>query len=193
MTARKGLTFLAVTLWLLVAGSYLLTSWRNASLTAGLLALQALVVAAGLLHRRDAKTDAPWFDQGVAWLSALLPLFLHLPQETLAGQALNLLGLSLTVWALATLADGRVFAIAPADRGLIATGPYRFLRHPMYTGELLSVLGATFFGNLTPWNLLLLFSLMLTLLRRIHVEEGLVSGYHSYAYAVRWRMLPGVW
>lgn len=190
---RHGLTLLAVLLWLFVAGSYLLTGWHQASLTAGLLAGQALLVAAGLLHRREAKTAAPWLEQGVAWLSALLPLVLRLSQETLGGQVLNLLGLSLTVWALLTLADGRAFAIAPADRGLIAGGPYRFLRHPMYTGELFSACGVVLFGNLTPWNLVILLLLILTLLRRIHVEEGLVSGYRSYAYLVRWRILPGVW
>ena len=179
--------------WGVVAGGYLLISWQAVSLTAGLLALQAWIVAAGLLHRRVAKTTAPWFDQWIAWLSALLPLVLHLPVETLAGKLVNLTGLGVTVWALLTLADGRAFAIAPADRGLIAIGPYRFLRHPMYTGELLSVLGVVFFGNFTLWNLLIILLLMLTLLRRIHVEEGLVSGYRSYAYTVRWRILPGVW
>lgn len=191
--ARVSLTILSLFLWVFVAGGYLLLSWREASLTAGLLALQALIVAAGLLHRREAKTAAPWGDQLIAWLSALLPLLLHLTQETLPGKSLNLAGLSLTVWALLTLAKGRAFAIAPADRGLIAEGPYRFIRHPMYTGELLSVLGVVFFGNLTPWNLFLLLLLCLTLLRRIHVEEGLVSGYRSYTYLVRWRVLPGVW
>lgn len=189
----KGLNFLTVFLWVVIAGIYLRMSWQNPSLTTGLLAMQALIVAVGLLHRRPAKTAAPWVDQFIAWLSALLPLILRLPVETLAGKLVNLAGLGITVWALLTLADGRVFSIAPADRGLIAGGPYRFLRHPMYAGELLSVFGVVCFGNFTPWNLLLVFLLFATLLRRIHVEEGLVSGYRSYAYAVRWRILPGVW
>ncbi len=184
---------LAILGWTLAAAGYLLASWQTASMTAGLLALHALLVAAALAHQRAAKTQANPIDQGVAWLSAALPLTLRLTNETLTGQVTNLIGLGLTTWALLTLGQGRAFSVAPADRGLIATGPYQFIRHPMYAGELLSVTGVVFWGSFSVWNLLVLGLLFISLLRRIRVEEQMVSGYRSYTYTVPWRLFPGVW
>ena len=87
---------------------------------------------------------------------------------------------------------GKSFGIAPADRGLVRCGPYRYLRHPMYAGELLAVFGASW-GCFTLWNLALWSVLLLSVILRIRWEEQAVGGYCGYAHQVRWRIIPGVW
>ncbi len=109
----------------------------------------------------------------------------------LAG-ALILAGLSLQVWAKLTLRRG--FGIAPADRGLVIGGPYRYVRHPMYLGYLLGWIG--FYAlNPTVWNtnVYLLCALMQWV--RIEAEEAVLSGspdHAAYRAKVPHLILPGL-
>jgi protein-S-isoprenylcysteine O-methyltransferase len=115
-----------------------------------------------------------------------------------AGLALMLAGQLLRWWSVTTL--GRLFtvnvAIRPQHR-VITTGPYRYLRHPSYAALLLLHLGAGLcLGNLISL-LLLTVPITLVLLRRIQVEEDVISAalgpaYSEYA-ARTWRLIPGVY
>jgi protein-S-isoprenylcysteine O-methyltransferase Ste14 len=100
-----------------------------------------------------------------------------------------LTGYGLVFWSLVTL--GPRFGIAPADRGLVTTGPYRLVRHPMYLGELV-LRGALVLSNAPlaglPPFLILVFIQALRLLR----EEKVIAGYPGYADQVRWRLLPWI-
>jgi protein-S-isoprenylcysteine O-methyltransferase Ste14 len=74
------------------------------------------------------------------------------------------------------------------------SGPYRFLRHPMYAGELLSLTGVlTAFPGLQ--NMFVFIIFFTSILWRIHQEEKLLgrNGYRHYAEHVKWRLVPGVW
>ncbi len=102
----------------------------------------------------------------------------------------RLCGVLLTLWALWYL--GASFGIAPADRGLVTRGPYRYIRHPMYAGALLNTLPAVIW-NPGPWNLFLLALIVGIDLLRIHLEERTVYAYDQYAQRVRWRLIPFVW
>jgi protein-S-isoprenylcysteine O-methyltransferase Ste14 len=159
-----------------------------------LLALQAALVAFRLMQRREARAEAPWIWRLMAWTSALMPLAVHPSEAPLVPSwisgALIGLGMVLALWALASL--GPSFGIAPADRGLVNRGPYRWLRHPAYTGELISVVGYVF-RNTCAWNLGLVLLLAASLVARIQKEEELIKGYDCYAEQVRWRLLPGIW
>jgi protein-S-isoprenylcysteine O-methyltransferase Ste14 len=77
------------------------------------------------------------------------------------GFALLLIGLGITLWARVVLGQywsDRV--IMQADHQLIRSGPYAHLRHPIYSGVLLGVLGtAVVLGE---WRGLLAFALLLT-------------------------------
>ncbi len=84
------------------------------------------------------------------------------------------------------------FAILPSVRQLVTAGPYRYIRHPMYLGELIYVLGAMMlaFSLLS----LLFFALFIVLLiSRIRIEERKLMAepaYLGYARGVRYRLIP---
>jgi protein-S-isoprenylcysteine O-methyltransferase Ste14 len=115
-----------------------------------------------------------------------------------AGVAVMWLGLALRVWAVATL--GRAFrTTVEVDPGqaVVTTGPYRWVRHPSYTGLLLLVAG---FGLASGGWLTFAACLALPLPAiawRIHVEEAelvrvLGEPYRRYR-ATTARLVPRVW
>jgi protein-S-isoprenylcysteine O-methyltransferase Ste14 len=140
---------------------------------------------------------------GLAWLvaaSSLAPAAAIRP-TTVAfaiGIAVFLAGFGLRRWSEMTL--GRYFTFSvmtSADQPVITSGPYRFVRHPGYTGVLLVVIGAGLVnGNwigLAGWTVLV----TLPLLYRIHVEENalfctLGDRYRAYATHHK-RLMPLVW
>jgi protein-S-isoprenylcysteine O-methyltransferase Ste14 len=117
---------------------------------------------------------------------------MNTPRGSLWQGILPVPGLILSLWALTSL--GVAFGIAPAYRGMVTTGPYRRLRHPMYAGEILSLIGACVAAP-SLWNLIILLVFIASVLWRIDREEHTLNrnGYSAYATAVRWRLMPGVW
>jgi hypothetical protein len=162
------------------------------SLLGAMLFCQASLAALLMIFRRPVAFAPPVWVQALAWVSASLPLLMHTPARSPWQGLLPLPGLILNLWGLTCL--GTAFGIAPAERGLVTAGPYRWLRHPMYAGELLSLVGA---GAAAPssWNLSLLLIFIASVLWRIDLEEHILdcNGYTAYAAVVRWRLLPGVW
>lgn len=180
-------TLIGLAFWVILGGLRLLDAWQNAHLLPALLAAQSGLIAWLLATRRRQAVEARWPRKGMSWASALLPLALQISHETLPGQVITILGLLLVLWAMGTL--GQSFGVAPSDRGLVKEGPYRFVRHPMYLGELISLAGAVV-GDASWWNVALLHVLLLTLLLRMRWEEMTVFDYGSYAGRVRWRLIP---
>ena len=174
----------------LLAGSKLQEALRQTDPLAWLLVLQSGLVAYRLVFRKPNLTPVPVYQTGAAWGSVFLLQLLQTGAAQPWQIGLSAAGIVLACWGL--LALGPAFGIAPADRGLVTTGPYRYLRHPMYAGALLSGLAAAF-GPFSAWNGLVGVALLLALGLRIHWEERLIAGYLDYARQVRWRLLPGVW
>ena len=126
------------------------------------------------------------------------------PLRTLASpQAAGLivlwLGFALRVWAIAALGGSfRTTVEVEPNQAVISAGPYRWVRHPAYTGLLLIAVG---FGVVCgAWLSLVLCVVLLVpaLVRRIHVEEAeldhvLGEAYRSYRSAVKARLVPGLW
>jgi protein-S-isoprenylcysteine O-methyltransferase Ste14 len=116
----------------------------------------------------------------------------------IAGLLLMACGIYVRQWAILTL--GRFFTTevrVHPQQTVIDRGPYRWVRHPSYSGLVVFFLG---FGlALTNWMSLLMLVMVPTagLVLRIHSEEralltGLGEPYRRYA-AVRQRLFPGLW
>jgi protein-S-isoprenylcysteine O-methyltransferase Ste14 len=89
----------------------------------------------------------------------------------------------------------RSFGIVPANRGVVTTGFYSVVRHPVYASYFIGHM-AFLLVNPTLWNLCI-YSIELGFqIARMHAEEGLLSrdpAYASYLRNVRYRLVPGVY
>jgi len=98
------------------------------------------------------------------------------------------------VQAWAKLVLRRSFGVAPANRGIKLTGPYRYVRHPMYAGYLLVHVGVMIL-MFSPINMVIYAIGWWAQILRILAEERLLSQdpeYAAYMTTVRWRLIPGV-
>jgi protein-S-isoprenylcysteine O-methyltransferase Ste14 len=131
---------------------------------------------------------------------AVMPFALLLsPQSRLfAGHHARLIGLfswmtastAFTVWGLWTLR--RSFSVTVEVRGLVAGGPYRYVRHPVYLGEIATAAAVTLL-RLTPLNVAIFLVFSAVQLFRSRMEEAKLTralpGYAAYAQR-RWWLLP---
>jgi protein-S-isoprenylcysteine O-methyltransferase Ste14 len=170
--------------------------FNNGGLTNLLLLPSEGVVVLFLLMRRRtnsiSRSPTEWI---VAMAATCVPLFVapgvgHALIPTSIAATVLLIGIFLQVHAKITL--GRSFGCVPANRGLKLAGPYRFVRHPMYAGYLLSHL-AFFAVNPTLWNLAIYSISYLLQIPRLLAEERLLSkdpSYSEYKSIVRYRLIP---
>ncbi len=79
---------------------------------------------------------------------------------------------------------------------VITTGPYRYIRHPMYAGAVLFFIGTPLILQ-SLWGLAGSAALILCLALRTLGEERVLrvdlAGYADYMKATPWRIVPGVW
>jgi protein-S-isoprenylcysteine O-methyltransferase Ste14 len=134
------------------------------------------------------------YDRVGLWLgmiAAFLPFFSLTTDLYWFSLLPALFGYFLILYSLFTL--GPRFGIAPADRGLTCRGPYLWIRHPMYAGELLFRLVLILSAKVSILSVLQISLLFFIQILRIYREEALIDGYGCYQKVVRWRLVPGVW
>jgi protein-S-isoprenylcysteine O-methyltransferase Ste14 len=129
------------------------------------------------------------------YLPAVFPRALGMQ---IAGLMLILAAVALRMWVRAYirgLYSGHVEV--QAGHRLVQSGPYRFVRHPGYTGFLLMTLGVAI--SYSSWIGLAAIPLLLLpgLAYRMRVEERLLTGQFGEEYRVYVRrskkLIPGIW
>ena len=161
-----------------------------------LLVSELLVVVLTVMRRPALAIDRSWQARVVTTVSILGVPFIRptgggfIPDIQTA--LLTACGLLLIIVGKMTL--GRSFGLMPAHRGLVCTGVYGFVRHPIYAGYLVTHVGFLL-AHPNPLNLGLLVASDTALLVRAMLEERTLARdpeYVDYMQRVRWRVLPGI-
>ena len=162
-----------------------------------LLPAEGLVVGFLLVRRRATEISRAAQDWLVALVATCAPLLVspepgHALIPINVAAAVLLAGIIIKV--LAKIALGRSIGCVPAHRGLKLSGPYRFVRHPMYAGYFVSQV-AFLAVNPSLWNAAFYALGWGLQLYRIQAEERLLSHdpqYRQYRGMVRYRLVPGL-
>lgn len=102
------------------------------------------------------------------------------PESVVLGG--DLVAVAFCVWLLVSVVFlGRCFGVLPEARGLVTTGPYRLIRHPVYLGEIGACVGLAIAAP-SPSNGGVLAALTIAQLVRMRLEErALTSAFPRYA------------
>jgi protein-S-isoprenylcysteine O-methyltransferase Ste14 len=177
-----------------IGGDFLATGRTTGLL---LLASELLVVVLTVLRRSAATVDRTYRARLLTALSMLGPVLVRpAAVAALAPELLTVLfsAVGLMVVIAGKLSLGRSFGLMPANRGVVSSGLYRLVRHPIYMGYLLTHAGFVA-ANPTLWNVVLLVTADIALMCRAVREEQTLqedAAYRAYQQAVRWRVVPGV-
>lgn len=162
-----------------------------------LLVSEMLVVVLTVMRRSAAAVDRSMRARLLTTLSMLGPPLLqpaHVP--ALAPEALTVAvsagGLAIVIAGKITL--GRSFGLMPANRGVVSSGMYRVVRHPIYLGYLVTHI-AFLASTPSAWNVAALVAADGALLARAVCEEATLARdarYRAYQQVVKWRVCPGL-
>src|SRR5215207_7008837 len=166
------------------------------------LAFLALVVVLFAVRRRAIRGRRATWQEGLVALTGTFLLtvvgYLPVPDTTsteslLASSAIVIVGTVFTIWALGTL--GRCFGIMPEVRGLVRGGPYAWVRHPVYLGEVISAFGIVLAKPhpfiFLAWAAFAGFQYWRTIYEERALQAAFPSEYGAYRARVS-RLVPGV-
>ncbi|MCA1361080.1 isoprenylcysteine carboxylmethyltransferase family protein [Bradyrhizobium sp. IC3069] len=159
-----------------------------------------MLLALLIMTRSPAKAHADGLLPRIAaFVGSYMPWtisFLGKSDDTLPNLASTVCVLVGTIMMLVTIRHlGRSFSLVPQARSVVQTGPYRWIKHPLYVAEEIVVLGVVL-QYLTPVTVMVLVLHIGIQVCRILYEEDLLRRncpeYSCYE-ASRWRVIPYVW
>ena len=150
---------------------------------------QKVIVAVGLVVFVPAIVIMV-LDHRFGW-SAPVPAYL-----SIVGDALGLLGILIYFLVVRENRYAASTVTVAEGQTVVSTGPYAIVRHPMYAGAILVLVGAPLaLGSW--WGLLLTPLFVAWFASRLLNEEKFLranlSGYQDYTRAVRYRLVPHIW
>lgn len=115
---------------------------------------------------------------------------------SLAGDILVAIGLLINLIVFKENTYGSATVETTADQKVISTGPYALIRHPMYTGVLVMLIGIPLALDAW-WSFAIIAIALPGLIWRIFDEEKLLKqdlpGYLNYIKKVKYRLIPYIW
>ena len=154
-------------------------SWDNLLMGINLLLTLALFAVIGLDAGRCRWSEVPLALRGLG-LFGFIPAF------------------GLPLWAARVNAylSSRVRIQTERGHAVVAAGPYRYVRHPMYAGMICYDLSVPLLLG-SWWGLAVGAAMIAAVILRTALEDQTLqrelSGYEAYSRQVRYRLLPGVW
>ena len=163
-----------------------------------LLASETLVVVLTVFRRPSAMIDRSLKARLLTIAATMGPPLVR-PAAAFAALVPELVTVSISAAGLLVviagkLSLGRSFGLMPANRGVVSTGMYRLVRHPIYLGYLVTHV-AFLAANPTASNFTVLVAADIALMMRAVCEERTLArdpAYREYQRRVHWRVLPGV-
>jgi protein-S-isoprenylcysteine O-methyltransferase Ste14 len=177
----------------------LLADFMRTGHVTGLLLLvgESLVVILTVIRRKAQLVDRSVAAAVITTVSLAGPALLRVSGSPplvpdVVTVMISALGLILVV--VGKIALGRSFGLVPANRGVVVRGPYTLVRHPIYTGYLITH-AAFLMANPSPWNIAVLLIGDAGLVVRALMEERVLradTAYQGYCRRVGWHLVPGV-
>jgi protein-S-isoprenylcysteine O-methyltransferase Ste14 len=179
---------LAITIYLMKNDPKLLERRINAGPTAEKETSQRIIQFLAMIDF-IAVMLIPAFDHRFAW--SAVP-----PSVTAAGNILVVLGFLIVFLTFKENTFTSAIIEVRSEQKIVSTGPYAFVRHPMYIGALIMLLGVPLaLGSW--WGLLTIIPMTLVIVWRLLEEEKFLaenlSGYSDYQNKVKYRLLPFAW
>lgn len=131
----------------------------------------------------------PAIDHRFAW--SAVP-----PYVAVAGDVLVALGYLIIFFVFQENTFASATIEVDAEQRVVSTGPYKLVRHPMYAGALIMLLGVPL-ALASWWGLLMIFPMTVVITWRLLDEERFLAkslpGYSEYRNKVRYRLVPLIW
>jgi protein-S-isoprenylcysteine O-methyltransferase Ste14 len=114
------------------------------------------------------------------------------------GWAMLMLSTGFIMWVMRENSFAAPVVKLQIERGhrVVSTGPYAWVRHPMYTGTIVFFVGAPLLLG-SWWGVAMSPLFVLLFAIRSEIEERALlaglPGYAGYAARVRYRLVPGLW
>jgi protein-S-isoprenylcysteine O-methyltransferase Ste14 len=155
------------------------------------------VVVLTIFRRQTSTVDRSFIAWATAFISMIGPSLVRavdvaplVPDAATAAVS----GVGVCIVIVGKLTLGRSFGIIAANRGVVASGPYKIVRHPIYVGYLLTHV-AFAAAHPTALNIaLIVLGDSALIIRALCEERTLVADerYREYCHAVAWHFVPGV-